>query len=147
MAATTTPSAIVIDKNIDLKDVKPEDIYNSIKESSQLIELSNDSLQQKELIDKINIFLEKYKTRKIPDEDPNTPWIHLSLKEIFRKTIQTAIDIINDISDAISNKELISNSEYRRSIFMAFTARDRRIYVGIWLIVFSFILYFIDSSA
>jgi len=71
----------------------------------------------------------------------------LSLNEIFRKTIQTAIDIINDISDAITNRELISSTEFRRSIFLAFTLQERRIYVGIWLIVFSFVLYFIDSSA
>jgi len=126
--------------------VNPDNIYNSIKDSSKMLEISNDGLQQKELIDKINIFLDKYKNRKLPDADPNTPWINLSLNEIFRKTIQTAIDIINDISDAISNKELISNTEFRRSIFLAFTLQERRIYVGIWLIVFSFVLYFIDSS-
>ena len=123
-----------------------DEIYKSLKESSQLIELSNDSLKQKELIDKINKFLETYKKRKLPDEDPNTPWINLSLYEIYRKTIQTAIDIINDISDVISNKELISNTEFRRNIFLVFTVKERRIYVGIWLIIFSFILYFIDSA-
>jgi hypothetical protein len=124
-----------------------EEIHNSIKESSQLIELSNDSLQQKELIDKINTFLDAYNKRKLPDEDVNTPWIDLSLKEIFRKTIQTAVDIINDVSEQISNKELVSGTEYRRGIVMAFTAPERRVYVGIWLIIFSFILYFIDSAA
>lgn len=128
------------------QEYNPDEIYKSLKESTQLIELSNDSLKQKELIDKINEFLEAYKKRKLPDEDPNTPWIKLSLYEIYRKTIQTAIDIINDISDAISNKELISFTEYRRNIFMAFTVKERRIYVGIWLILFSFLLYFIDSS-
>lgn len=127
--------------------INPRDIYNSIKESSKRIELANDSLQQTELIDKINRFLETYNNRLLPDQNPNTPWVELSLREIFRKTIQAAIDIINEVAEAISSRELISAADFRRSIFESFTQRDRRIYVGIWLCIISFILYFIDSSA
>lgn len=126
--------------------VTSDTVYNTIIEKD-LTEISNDPLKQKEFLDKINEFLKLYNKRKLPDEDPNTPWIELSLKEIIVKTIQTAINIINDISDAISNRELISSSEFRRTIFMAFTQSERRIYVGIWLILFSFILYFIDSAS
>jgi hypothetical protein len=126
--------------------VTSDTVYNTIIEKD-LTEISNDPLKQKEFLDKINEFLKVYNKRKLPDEDPNTPWIELSLKEIIVKTIQTAINIINDISDAISNRELISSSEFRRTIFMAFTQSERRIYVGIWLILFSFILYFIDSAS
>ena len=49
--------------------------------------------------------------------------------------------------------KLISNSSYtdyattRRGIMEAITKPDRRLYVGIFLLIASFILYFIDSSA
>lgn len=98
-------------------------------------------------LDKINDFLEKYPSTISPDKKLSTPWIQLSLHELYRRSIQTAIDIINDVSDVMSNKSTMSNAGFRRRIFAIFADRDRRLYVGFWLIFFSFILYFIDSAA
>jgi len=98
-----------------------------------------------ETIDKINEFLTKF-----PQTQPTKPsmkWTDISVNILFSRTIQTAIDIINDVSDIISNRNLVTNADMRRNVFQAFTKSERRLYVGFWLIFLSFILYFIDSAA
>lgn len=70
-----------------------------------------------------------------------------SIRDIYKNTLQTAIDIINDSSELITNRDTMTAAAFRRQIFSAFTNPERRIYVGIWLIVISFIVYFIDSAA
>lgn len=71
----------------------------------------------------------------------------LTINEIYNNTLKTFISIINDISDLVSEKEILTNTEFRRKIVDTFLRKERRIYVGILLIILSFILYFIDSSA
>lgn len=131
--------------HIDMKDI--EDMHTMLTDPNKRIQISDDKNKQREFIEKANAFLDAYNKRLLPDEDPLTPWTSLSLREIARKTIRTAIDIINDISNAVSIRETISGADYRRLIFSAFTLPERRVYVGIWLVFLSFILYFIDSAA
>lgn len=70
----------------------------------------------------------------------------LTINQIYDNTIKTMIAIINDISDLISEKEIITTTEFRRRLVDIFFMKERRMYVGIVLILVSFILYFIDSS-
>lgn len=77
---------------------------------------------------------------------PENP-LDLSVREIIRRTIGTAIDIIEDISRILSGRRQMSNTELRRSVFKTFGNPSRRMYVGIWLVFLSFMLYFIDSAA
>lgn len=70
----------------------------------------------------------------------------LTINQIYDNTIKTIVSIINDISELISEKEVLTNTEFRRKLFQIFLLKERRMYVGILLVVFSFILYFIDSS-
>jgi hypothetical protein len=103
--------------------------------------------KDQQVIDRINEFLDKYPGTVSPDKKPDTPWINLSVKEIFKRCVQTMIDIINDLSEIVNNKAAMSNAAFRRRLFAAFTSPERRLYVGFWLIFVSFLLYFIDSTA
>ena len=71
----------------------------------------------------------------------------MTLRQVYRSTIQTAIDIIQDISNIVSDKPYLSDTTFRRKLVETFTLPSRRLYVGIWLIVIAFIFYFIDSTA
>ena len=71
----------------------------------------------------------------------------LTIGQIYNNTIKTVVAIINDISTLISEKDVITNAEFRRRLLKIFMLKERRMYVGIVLIILSFILYFIDSSA
>ena len=91
--------------------------------------------------------MDLYPKTKDKDTDPNTPWIHLSTKQLFLNTIKTAIDIINDISEIFSQYHSSSTTSLRRRIVDTFLQENRRVYVGFWILIFAFILYFIDLSS
>jgi len=112
------------------------------------MELGDDPLKMEKLVtEKIDKFLELYPSVIPKDKNPNAPLYAISLKELYRRTVVTMVDIVDDLSTIISNKDVSSNAEFRRSIFKVFTRPDRRLYVGIWLILLSFVLYFVDSAA
>ena len=71
---------------------------------------------------------------------------NLTINQAYNNTIKTSVSIINDISELISQKEAMTNTEFRRRLVDIFFKKERRIYVGILFIILSFILYFIDSS-
>lgn len=125
-------------------------LYNQLLSKQGLAEIGDDPLRQERIAEKIQRFLDTYPavtSALSPDSKPDTPWVRLSLREIYKRSLQTAIDILRDISDLISNREIMSNASFRRQIFQSFTRPERRVYVGIWLIFLSFVLYFIDSAA
>ena len=122
-------------------------IYNQIMSEKGRAEIGDDIVRQERVVEKIQKFLDEYPKIIPPDRNPDTPWIQLSLYEIVRRCLKTAIDIIQDISGVVSIRPYYSSSTIRRKIVQIFTREDRRIYVGIWLIFLSFILYFIDSAA
>lgn len=131
---------------MDYKEYK--DAYNQLLSENGRQELGDDPLKMETIItNKVNKFLQLYPTTIPLDKRPNTPIHLISIKELYKRTISTMIDILDDVSTAISNKDVMSNTEFRRSIFYAFTRADRRLYVGISLIILSFILYFVDSAA
>lgn len=100
-----------------------------------------------EKLEAINTFLRTFPYRnQKKDGSASGPWVNMTVKQLFRDTIQTAIDIINDVSDIVSKRNLLSDAEYRRSLFDVFARKSRRTYVGFWMIFMAFMLYFIDSS-
>lgn len=109
--------------------------------------LTEDVIEKEDILKSVNKFLEKYPTIIPKDKLPSTPVFELSVKEIYRRTLQTIINIINDISELISERTYMSETSFRRKAFMIFTKPERRLYIGIILIFLSFMLYFIDSSA
>jgi len=122
-------------------------LYEKLLTDKGLRSIEEDVGEKEKLLKQINDFLGKYPTLIPKDKNPATPLFELSVKELYRRTLQTAIDIINDLSDVITQKSYISDSTFRRNLFDIFTKPERRLYVGIWLILLSFILYFIDSAA
>ena len=122
-------------------------MYRQLLSEQGRAELGDDTLRQERLAEKIQQFLDTYPKSIPADKNPNTPWIKLSLHEILQRSVQTAIDILKDVSAIISNRSYYSAATVRRQLFTAFTREDRRIYVGVWLLFFSFVIYFIDSAA
>ena len=124
-----------------------KDLYAKLSTDSGLKELEDNVGEKEKVVNAINAFLDKYPSIIPKDKIPSTPIFELSVKEIYRRTLQTIIDIINEVSNIISQRIYMSQTEFRRKLFEAFTNSDRRLYVGILLIILSFIVYFIDSAA
>jgi hypothetical protein len=72
--------------------------------------------------------------------------IDLSIGKIYENTIQTIIDIINEIVYLIDNSNYYKNDFYNHYINI-FTKNDRLFYIGIILIILSFVIYFIDGAS
>jgi len=120
------------DKNNDTKNIdKNTDIEKYIEKQIEL---------------KLNSLL-----KTLPDTIPKNqnikPIYNLTIKELYKNTLQTLIDIINDIVDVYSKKDYINNNNYIFILYNIFTKDNRKIYVGIMLIILSFIIYFIDGAS
>ena len=64
----------------------------------------------------------------------------INIGNIYKNTIQTLIDIINDviiISDNYNN--------FYKNIYDIFFKKERQFYIGIIFILLSFVIYFIDG--
>ena len=129
---------------MDYKEYKKT--YEKLLSEKGLVDFENTLGEKQAVLKKINDFLGKYPTILPKDKLPSTPIFELSLKEIYKRTLQTAIDIINDISNILSMRGNVSKEELRRQLFKTLTLPERRLYVGIWLLLAAFILYFIDST-
>ncbi len=122
-------------------------VYQDLLNEKGRIDIANEGKEKEALVKKINDFLELYPKSIPKDKDPNARIYQLSLKELFRRYLQTAIDILNDLSEIISRRNYVSNATFRRDLFSIFTKKERRLYVGLWIMFFSFVLYFLDSAA
>lgn len=71
----------------------------------------------------------------------------MTLRTLYKNTLQTAIDAIQDTSTVLSARPYTSDTEFRRKLVEIFTAPGRRLYIGIWLCFLAFVFYFIDSAA
>ena len=70
----------------------------------------------------------------------------LNVSEIYRNTIQTIIDIINDVIFLTNNTYY--NNDYKEiynNILNIIFKNDRIFYVGIIFVILSFVIYFIDG--
>jgi hypothetical protein len=121
-----------MDKNNDTKNIdKNTDIEKYIEKQIEI---------------KLNSLL-----KTLPDTIPKNqnikPIYNLTIKELYKNTLQTLIDIINDIVDVYSKKDYINNNNYIFILYNIFTKDNRKIYIGIMLIILSFIIYFIDGAS
>jgi hypothetical protein len=122
---------------------------------------SSDTNKNSKSLDK-NTDIEKYIEKQIelklngllktlPDTLPKNnkikPIYNLTIKELYKNTLQSLIDIINDIVDVYNKKDYINNNNYIFILYNIFTKDNRKIYVGIMLIILSFIIYFIDGAS
>jgi hypothetical protein len=127
-----------------------ENLYKDLQSDAGREAIGSDPLLQRDAIDKVNQFLTKFpRTIANTKYDPNAdvPWTELPVKELYKNTIKTLIDIINEVSITISESEVDGSVATRRKIVDAFFKKDRRLYVGFLFIFISFVLYFIDSDS
>ena len=68
-------------------------------------------------------------------------------KYIYKNTLQTIIDIINDITETRNKYDYLDINNYIYIIIDILTKEDRKLYVGIVFIFLSFIIYFIDGAS
>jgi hypothetical protein len=66
----------------------------------------------------------------------------INISNIYKYTIQTIIDIINDI---IILNDINDNKNYYEKLKNIFFKKERQFYIGIIFILLSFIIYFIDG--
>ena len=148
-----------LNKNIKIEnriDVTKEKINSEI---SIMDDVNNKDLDKSEniLYNDLDIIIEKNIEKKINNLLETLPnnidkdkikeqknFYDLSLREVYKNTLQTIIDILNDITNAYSNG-YIDNNNYIYIIINILSKEERRLYVGIILLFLSFIIYFIDG--
>jgi len=140
MAAPTT----AMDRDSVVDAVK---LHGALQTAQGIATLGNDPLLQKEALDTMGKFLDAQPAHVPWSRRTDAPLWQLPVGELLRRTLQTAVDILNDLAAVATEASTLSMTQLRRRIFVAFTAPARRLYVGIWLVVLSFVLYFIDSAA
>jgi hypothetical protein len=129
---------------MDYKEYKQT--YAKLLSEQGRAQLGDDKAAREEVEKKITEFLEKYPTILPRDKDPSTPFHLLSLKEVFHRTMLTGVDIINDVSEILSERQTLGATAMRRKLFRAFTQEERRAYVGVWLLFFAVVFFFVDGS-
>jgi hypothetical protein len=122
--------------DFDIKDTKDKDTKDINSGIEKYIET------QIEL--KLNNLLETL-PKTIPNDMKLKPIYNLTIKELYKNTLQTLIDIINEIIEVYTKKNYINTNNYIYVLFNIFTKDNREIYVGIMIIIMSFIVYFIDG--
>ena len=84
---------------------------------------------------------------KVPSNYNKKPIYEFTVNELYKNTLQTIIDIINDISNIQKQKNTLSIAYYNNEYYDIFLKDDRRVYIGIVLVILSFIVYFIDGAS
>lgn len=119
-------------------------ISNRKKKPSTTKETDIEKYIEKQIEIKLNSLLETLPD-KIPKDLQIKPIYNLTIKELYKNTLQSLIDIITDIVDVYSKKDYVNNNNYMYILLNIFTKNDRKIYVGIMLVILSFIVYFVDG--
>ena len=65
----------------------------------------------------------------------------LNISNIYKNTIQTIIDIINEVMIILENND----KNLYQNLLNVFYKKERQFYIGIIFIVLSFVIYFIDG--
>jgi len=106
--------------------------------------MSENKIIEEVIEKKFNQLLEKMpdiiKTDTKKDEDD---FFNFSIIELYNNTMKTMIDIINDVIRILDNN---NKESYFRNIFQIFFSENRMFYIGIILIILSFVIYFIDGA-
>jgi len=106
--------------------------------------MSENKIIEQEVEKKFNQLLER-----IPDilkneqkRDEND-FFNFSVIELYQNTMQTMIDIINDVMRVFDN---YNKDSYLKTLMQIFLNEKRLFYIGIILIILSFVIYFIDGA-
>lgn len=125
-------------------DIKKKKIKEAAAAGAAGAETDIEKYIEKQIEIKLNSLLETLPA-KIPKDIQVKPVYNLTIKELYKNTLQTLIDIITDIVDVYSKKDYVNSNNYIYILLSIFMKDDRKIYVGIMLVVLSFIVYFVDG--
>jgi hypothetical protein len=111
--------------------------------------ISIEKLIEENVEKKINQLLESsvYSTPNNKNIYADYNYANYTIIDLYKGTIQTVIDIINDLTILLSDRYYISMQVYRARLLNIFFKNERKIFVGIILVILSFIIYFIDGSS
>ncbi len=79
------------------------------------------------------------KTEKKDEKD----FFNFSITDLYYNTLQTVVDIINEFMRILDNT---NRDNYLMSFLNIFFKEKRMFYIGIILIILSFVIYFIDGA-
>ena len=80
------------------------------------------------------------------NDDNNISYDKLNIYDLYKNTMNTIIEIINEIIELIDQKKYISNDVFYMKLYKIFFNNKRLFYFGIILIILSLIIYFIDGA-
>ena len=118
----------------ETKDEK-ENIYNNLE---KYIESNIEK--------KLNSLMETL-PEKLPKEPTVAGYHNLTILQLYKNTLGTLIDIINDITEAYSKYDYLDTNNYIYIIIGILMKDGRKLYVGIIFVFLSFIIYFIDGAS
>lgn len=128
--------------NVDIKKKKIKDAVAA--KEAKVPETDIEKYIEKQIEIKLNSLLETLPD-KIPKDILIKPVYNLTIKELYKNTLQTLIDIITEIVDVYSKKDYVNSNNYIYILLSIFMKDERKIYVGIMLVVLSLIVYFVDG--
>lgn len=109
-----------------------DDVYKLLLSDDGRAGLGNDPLAQAEAVSAVNEFLSTYPRRtSIPSTAPDQ-----TLRQFYARTLQTAIDVVNDATTA-------GGPGWATALLVP----SRRLYVGVWVVLLALVLYLFDAAA
>ncbi len=118
---------------------------NEEKKTIEIIPKNVENYIEKQIENKLNNLMETLPD-KLPDKELKKNAYNLTIRELYKNTLQATIDIINDIIE-LNNSKITDVNYYITRVIYILTEDDRKLYVGIILVILSFIIYFIDGAS
>ena len=111
---------------------------------SVLNDIDNKKFIEETIEKKFNQFIQEVPNlkRDISKEiEIENDFFNFSIIDTYQNMMQTIIDIINDVIRILDNKQNIF-----KNLLLIFFNENRLFYIGIILIILSFVIYFIDGA-
>lgn len=105
--------------------------------------MSENKIIEKEVEKKFNQLLERIPDILKKEKRDENDFFNFSVIELYNNTMRTMIDIINDVIHVFDN---YNKDNYLTTLMEIFFNEKRLFYIGIVLIILSFVIYFIDGA-
>lgn len=128
---------------------KPEDKLNTkpgAKDEKENIYNNLEKYIESNIEKKLNSLMETL-PEKLPREPTVSGYHNLTILQLYKNTLSTLIDIINDITEAYDKYDYLDTNNYIYIIIGILMKDGRKLYVGIIFVFLSFIIYFIDGAS
>lgn len=117
-------------------------LYDQLVTTGGREELS-DPKAQEDFIKKANEYISEFKNA--PVLKPET-FLEMNIAGIWKNMVLALVGVIKDFREVIIKRHMMSNQEISRALTSAVLRKDRRFYMGLWVILFAFVFYFLDAS-